>query len=260
MPMEPVGRPRPRRSRDSVPRTAARTLRRALPRAVLLLTALLVLYAVRPGVVENGLRSPRVWLVALGLLAAARGLALLLRRTTGRPRLAAVASGLLVAVLGLALLAPSFRQRTLEEPFPDPAPAAAPAIPDAVATSAPSEVAPTTPPPPAATAEAGSPRRLGSGPLAGIGHRASGEAALYEVDSAAVLRFEDVDIEGTPGPYVYLVPRGTRDPDRGVLVGALEAERGSFGYALAEGIDATAAWTVLVWCRPYDTPIAAADL
>jgi hypothetical protein len=68
-----------------------------------------------------------------------------------------------------------------------------------------------------------------------------------------------VNIEGTPGPYVYLVPRGSRTPEGGLLVGALKAERGSFAYTLPGSFDPSAGWTVLVWCRPYDTPIAAAD-
>ncbi|MDP9428636.1 MAG: DM13 domain-containing protein, partial [Actinomycetota bacterium] len=103
------------------------------------------------------------------------------------------------------------------------------------------------------------PKRLSGGRLDGIGHTASGSTALYEIDGRGVLRFDDVDIEGTPSPYVYLVPRGAREPDSGVLVGPLKAERGSFSYALPASVDLNADWTVLLWCRPYDTPIAASD-
>jgi hypothetical protein len=77
-----------------------------------------LLYAVRPGIVVNGATSPRVWLVVLTLLASSRGLALLLRRTTGCTRLASAASSMFVVTVALLLLLPSFRQRTVDEPLP----------------------------------------------------------------------------------------------------------------------------------------------
>ena len=80
------------------------------------------------------------------------------------------------------------------------------------------------------------------------------------MDGTVVLRFEDVDVEGTPGPHVHLVPAGARTPDDGVHLGELKAERGSFGYVLPAGVDVGRAWTVLVWCRPFATPVAASDL
>jgi hypothetical protein len=56
------------------------------------------------------------------------------------------------------------------------------------------------------------------------------------------------------------VPAGARTPDGGVPLGELAAERGSFGYVLPDDVDVTRAWTVLVWCRPFATPVAASDL
>jgi hypothetical protein len=104
--------------------------------------------------VVNGATSPRVWLVVLILLASSRGLALLLRRTTGRTRLASAASSTLVVTVALLLLMPSFRQRTVEEPFavaavdaavtPSPPAAAPPAAPAAALADAPASA---TPPP-----------------------------------------------------------------------------------------------------------------
>jgi hypothetical protein len=58
---------------------------------------------------------------------------------------------------------------------------------------------------------------------------------------------------------VHLVPPGGRTPEDGIGLGALKAERGSFNYALPADVDADQDWTVLVWCRPFATPIAASD-
>jgi hypothetical protein len=127
-----------------------------------------------------------------------------------------------------------------------PSAAALPATPVATATARATPLAP-------------APKRLSGGRLDGIGHTASGSTALYEIDGRGVLRFDDVDIEGTPGPYVYLVPRGATEPEAGVAIAPLKAERGSFSYAVPPSVDLAADWTVLLWCRPYDTPIAASD-
>ena len=199
-----------------------------------------VLYALRPGVVENGVRSPRLWLVVVGIVLGARLVAVVVRRVTGRPRAASLASNAVVAVAVVALLAPSFTQRELDEPL---AATAGPAV-----TAG--EAGPSADPP----------LELWTAGLDGVGHAASGRARLVAADGQVVLRFEDVDVEGTPGPYVHLVPAGARTPDGGVGLGPLKAERGSFGYVLPADVDLERAWTVLVWCRPFATPIAAADL
>ncbi len=284
---------------------------------IVVAAGLLALYLVRPGVIENGVRSPRVWLAVAVIVVVARLVGAAVRRTTGRPAVASAASTLVVAAAATALLLPSFQQRTLDEPFPAAAGAAQPAVqvpeasplvasprvsppaapapvtasaareqparaavapartaaPGAVQrpqtaatpaarparppTSRPAAQATTAPAP--APAAADGPRRLSSGALDGIGHSASGRTALYDVDGATVLRFEDVDIEGTPASYVYLVRQGARTPDGGVLLGELKAERGSFSYSVPAGVDPAAQWSVLIWCRPYDTPVAASD-
>jgi hypothetical protein len=199
-------------------------VRRLAATAGVVLAVVAVLWLVRPGVVENGARSPRVWLAVVGVLLAGRLTAYAVRRATGRARAATVASSAAMALLGAALLAPSFQQRTLDEPFP--ALAAAPAPPGPAEPAAAPPVASPTPaaPVPVAAAE-----------LAGVGHGASGRVALHELDGRSVLSFEDVDVEGTPGPFVHLVPAGERTPDAGLEVGALKAERGSFSYVLPEG-------------------------
>ena len=211
----------------------------------MIVCGLVLLAVLRPGVLENGVRSPRAWLAVIAVVAAGRLAALAVERATGRPRLASAVSGLVLACCAVALLAPSFRQRTLEEP--DPALAR-------VLPPAPSSASDRSGPAPAAAAVRA--RTISTGDLRGVGHSASGRTVLYDSGTEVVLRFQDVDIEGAPGPYVYLVARGARTPDEGVLLGALKAERGSFAYRLPAGLDATRGWSVLVWCRPFRTPIA----
>ena len=231
---------------DDPPPGSAGRWQSVAARSALVALAVGVLYAVRPGVVENAARSPRLWLLLAAVLVGAGLLALLVRRVTGRPRVAALASNVVIAVAVVALLAPSFSQRTLDEPLRPQ---------DAAAVAAP----PLAPEPSPGQPVDEGPRELSTAPLDGVGHSASGRTALVAVDGAVVLRFEDVDVEGSPGPYVHLVPAGARTPDDGVDLGPLKAERGSFGYPLPPGVDPAGPWTVLVWCRPFATPIAASD-
>lgn len=218
----------------------------------------LALWLLRPGVAENGVRSPRAWLAVVAVLLLARLVRALSLRLGGRRRLGSALSGAVVATAAVALLLPSFQQRTLDEPFPAALAEAAAQAPVAGATAQ-SPLATGQAPTGQADPPAAAPRELSRAPLEGVRHRASGRTAFSAVDGGAVLRFEDVDIEGTSGPVVYLVPRGQRTPNGSVELGALRAERGSFGYPLPAGVDPGAGWTVLVWCARYDTPIAVAD-
>jgi hypothetical protein len=219
-----------------------------------------VLWLVRPGVVENAARSPVAWLVGLGILAAAVGVRALAVRLGARPLAARVLSSALALALIAVVLAPSFRQRTLVEDLPDALVAATPtttpvatASPRATRTPASARPTATSAPTPAA------PVLDRSGPLDGIGHSARGTVRIRTAADGTYLLFEDVDIEGTVEPSVHLVPDGRRTPRDGVRIGDLKAEKGTFAYRLPEGIDLTRTWSVLVWCDPYDTPIAAAD-
>jgi hypothetical protein len=139
---------------------------------------------------------------------------------------------------------------------------AAPAAP-AEAPAAPASPAAAAAPAPAASAQpaprSAPPERQLVGELRGIDHSASGQIILYPGGDRGVVRFQDVDIEGSVGPSVHLVPAGSRRPGGGIRLGALKAERGSFSYQVPASADLRSGWSVLVWCDPYDVPIAAAD-
>lgn len=219
--------------------------------------ALLGVLLVRPDLLTGALVSWRAWVVSAFVVL----VAFAVRRIVARSRPAAAPWAGTAVTLGLlaALIAPSLAgERTVVEDFPavvDAADSTAD-LPAAVPTFA-------ARPSPAARASSAAPAaavRLSSGRLSGINHKASGGVAIYRVSGGNVLRFEDVSFNREPGPSVHLVPPGSRSPKGGVRLGKLKAENGSFSYALPASVDATVAWSVLVWCDPYSTPIGAADL
>lgn len=182
---------------------------------------------------------------------------------TAVPRLTGSAVPLVVptpAVSTAAATPPSTTAPATTRP-PGGPPATGPAAPvtkPAASTTAPAATkAPTAAPTTAAPAPSGAVDRTGA--LRGIGHTASGTVHLRTLDGKAYVVFQDVNIEGTVEPSVHLVSAGQRTPSGGVRLGPLKAEKGTFSYTLPSSVDPTRDWSVLVWCDPYDTPIAAAD-
>jgi hypothetical protein len=102
------------------------------------------------------------------------------------------------------------------------------------------------------------PVRISSGSLRGIGHSASGSAAIIRnPDGSLVLRFEGFAIEGSPDPRVYLVQGNDKRSPGGVSFGRMEGNKGQvLDYAVPPGTEAGPGWTVLVWCGRFSTPIA----
>jgi len=207
-----------------------------------------VLAAFRPQILTAGFMSWRAFAVTAGVgLAGLLVLAVLWRRSR---LLALWTADVVVLALMAAVVWPVFRERTVVEAFP-PVAVVVPS-PSGSASAAPS---PTTAPTPAAMAT-----RLTAGALFGIDHHARGTVALYTVGGEVRLRFEQVDIEGTPTPSVHLVAPGKRSPKDGIRLGGLKGEKGSFSYAAPSGFDPAKGWSVLVWCDRYAVPIAGADL
>jgi hypothetical protein len=104
-------------------------------------------------------------------------------------------------------------------------------------------------------------QQLAVGEIVGVGHRASGTAAVYRSGETVFVRLEDLDVQGAPDVFVWLVQGADRrHPGDGVDLGALKGNRGSANYLVpaAAGVDGDI--TVLLWCRAFGTPIAAATL
>jgi len=105
------------------------------------------------------------------------------------------------------------------------------------------------------------PVRVRSGEFRGINHRASGTASIIRrPDGTYAVGLEDIDFEPGPDYRVYVVPGDVTRPGDGAI--ELDKLRGNVGtqfYDVPSGTDPTdGEWTVLVWCRVFAVPIAAA--
>lgn len=187
--------------------------------------------------VTTNLQSPRVLLTMLAVAAVAAVTAWLARRRGLRTPVVLALAAVPVLLASAVLVAPYFRQRELVEALPTPRPS----------ESVPAAGAPA----PATSVHRADLHGLG-------GHSATGTVALHRLaDGTHLVRFESVDIEGTPTPYVYLVAGAGKERPGGDKLGKLKAERGTFHYAVPEPEGAV---TVLVWCERFAVPIAGATL
>ena len=110
---------------------------------------------------------------------------------------------------------------------------------------------------PQATPDAG-PRLLGRGRLRGIGHTASGSAEIVVTDGKAVVQLRDFKVQAGPDYRLYLA--NGESPDGGRELGALKGTSGNQRYAVERPADARRFDTVLIWCRAFSVPVAAAAL
>lgn len=99
--------------------------------------------------------------------------------------------------------------------------------------------------------------RVSTGAIAGIGHDGTGTASIIaNSDGSRVLRFENLDIENTPDPRVYVVEGNDVRAPGGFELGRLDGNRAKvLDYALPS-TEPGPGWTVLVWCRSFSVPIA----
>ena len=100
------------------------------------------------------------------------------------------------------------------------------------------------------------------GTLFGIHHRASGSVALLRLtDGSGVIRLENLDVEPGPDYFVFAVPGADRErPDGGTRLHHLRGNKGNQNYPVPAGLPLTRPFTVLIWCRAFAVPVAAATL
>jgi hypothetical protein len=164
-----------------------------------------------------------------------------------------------IAAIALAwvLFANAYRDKTvvetlrgLDAPATAPAPAASePAADTPTATTQATPAVPT------------GPVRLRSAALRGIDHRASGTASfIRQPDGSFVVGLEDIDIEPGPDYRVYVVPGDTERTDAGAVeLDVLRGNQGTQFYDVPRDVDVgEGEWTVLVWCKRFAVPVAAA--
>jgi Electron transfer DM13 len=184
----------------------------------------------RPGVARSMLASPRALGFSLVVGALVLGLGWLLPRLGRGPLVTACAQLVPVLLAFAATVLPAFHDVTVDEPPPVAA---------------------------AATADV-----VGRAPLRGVDHRASGTALLVALaDGSHVVRLASLDVEPCPDYQLHLVPgAGREEPDTGVHLGRLRGNKGNLTYDVPPEALTQQPLTVLIWCRAFAVPVAAATI
>lgn len=108
------------------------------------------------------------------------------------------------------------------------------------------------------------PTAIRTGDLYGIDHGAEGTATVYEQDGRFVLRFEDdTDVQNGPDLFVWVLDTAGYEggtPDSFIDLGKLKGNVGGQNYELPEDYDPDVDQSVLIWCKRFNTPFAAAPL
>ncbi|MGH3787164.1 MAG: DM13 domain-containing protein [Pseudonocardiaceae bacterium] len=104
--------------------------------------------------------------------------------------------------------------------------------------------------------------RVSSGQLKGLaGHRGSGSASIVRApDGSRVVQLEDYDVSSGVTLFLYVVPGVNREQPtaNSVNLGKLVENTGNRVVPISEEVDLSGPQTVLIWCEPFTTPIAAA--
>ncbi len=208
----------------------------------------------KPGVARSMAASPRAAGFTLGIGALVLGIGWLLPRLGRGARTTAAVQLVPVLAAALVTVAPAFRQVTVDEAFPAAVRENPRSPADAPTASAASE--------PSRSAKVSSATILGRGQLRGIDHRASGNALLVRRgDGSLVVRLERLDVEPGPDYQVHLVPGLDRHrPNGGVHLDRLRGNRGRQNYDVPAGQQVATPVTVLIWCRTFAVPVAAASI
>ena len=108
------------------------------------------------------------------------------------------------------------------------------------------------------------PVALGTGAFYGIDHSAEGTATVYEQGGEFVLRFEDdTDIQNGPDLFVWVLEADSYDggdPGEFIDLGKIKGNVGGQNYALPAEFDPDVHQFVLIWCKRFSVPFAAAPL
>lgn len=122
----------------------------------------------------------------------------------------------------------------------------------------------TTAPPTTTVPEPTGPVAIGAGAFYGIDHSAEGTATVYEQGGSHVLRFEDdTDIQNGPDLFVWVLESDSYDggdPGEFIELGKIKGNVGGQNYELPAEFDPEVHQFVLIWCKRFSVPFAAAPL
>jgi hypothetical protein len=216
---------------------------------VILFGGMALMLVLHPNAVKSGVTSTRAIVVNGVLLGAWLLLSFVvlprvLKNSVARSALLTV--GAIAAVVVLVL--PTLRDKKVVETFPVAAPQEMSAAPQDMSGAAPTTAAP-------------QPELVSRGAIRGIDHDATGTATVYrQPDGTTVVGLEQIDIEPGPDYRVYVVPTADAEsPGDGTEIDALRGNQGTQFYAVPPDVgDVGEGWTVLVWCRAFGVPVAAA--
>lgn len=248
-----------------VPCRGARRRRRPSVAALLAVAAIATFALLRPGPFRAAVTEPaallRIGVVVAALVAWSTLVGRFVRLVALRSALVAVP----VVLVGWVAIVPYFQTSRVDEALPGLADVAAGEPAGALSTPGSAPAPAVAPPAPSTTVAAPTePVLVGSAPLAGIDHRATGTAALYRLpEGSLVIRLEEVDIESGPDYDLYVVAGHDRaQHDGGARLDDLRAVQGSHNYPVAAdaGVDVTVPFTVLVWCERFAVPVANATI
>ena len=146
-----------------------------------------------------------------------------------------------------------------------PAPTAAPSTEPTAGEEAPPATTTTAPPLTTTVApDPAGPVAVSTGGFYGIDHSADGTATVYEQGGEYVLRFEeDTDIQNGPDLWVWVLESNSYDggdPGNFVELGKIKGNVGGQNYALPAEFDPDVHQFVLIWCKRFSVPFAAAPL
>lgn len=105
--------------------------------------------------------------------------------------------------------------------------------------------------------------KVTSGQLTGLaGHRGSGAASIVRtLDGFHAVQLEDYDVSSGVTLFLYVVPGANQEEPgaNSINLGRLVENTGNRVVPIPEGTDLSGPQTVLIWCEPFTTPIAAAN-
>ena len=99
-----------------------------------------------------------------------------------------------------------------------------------------------------------------TGRWAGVGHAARGSVRVSVENGVMRLDFSDhTSVSAVPGPFVYVNTTNDANTGRPLRVAALRSTAGAQSYAFQLPDAASYTW-VLVWCDPYNVPVAESSI